>query len=60
LCVCIFRLSRGRVAGHFVACGKPEESLKAGVAEWGDPCRMPGPPWGKPLPANGTGRVVGE
>ena len=26
------------------------------VAGWRDPCRMPGPRWGKPVPANGTGR----
>src|SRR5579875_619301 len=56
----ILRLSRGRFGGrfgerfggHFVARGEPEESLEAAVAEWGAPCRMPGPPGGKPLPAN--------
>lgn len=62
--MCSGGLSRGHFAGHlagrFVARGEPEESLEGGVAEWGDPCRMPGPLGGKPLPANGSGRLFGE
>ncbi len=43
-----------------MARGEPEESLEAAVAEWGAPCRMPGPPGGKPLPANRIGRLFEE
>jgi hypothetical protein len=43
-----------------VACRVPEEGLAAGVAEYGDPCRMPEPPGGEPLPANRIGRLFGE